>query len=187
MKNRFNRKLTGFSLIELLIVVLVVGILAAVALPQYEKSVEKSRLMKALSLFKSFQESIQMYQMTTGKKPVSLEDLDVVFPSKKYPFPSKFSLAVVYGSSVEDYVSIDENTALVLSVTDTRWPKNFYLIRYSPKFGSYMFFPDVFIQSNTGKIICAESKNNQQTPCQSIFGGEFFPHLYAANEKFYYM
>ena len=47
----------GFTLIELLVVVLIIGILSAVALPQYEKTVEKSRATEAETILRSMRDA----------------------------------------------------------------------------------------------------------------------------------
>ncbi len=50
-----NRK--AFTLIELLVVVLIIGILSAIALPQYTTAVEKSRAAEALVNLKHIQQA----------------------------------------------------------------------------------------------------------------------------------
>ncbi|WP_428073997.1 type IV pilin protein [Candidatus Avelusimicrobium luingense] len=73
-----NRK--AFTLIELLVVVLIIGILASVALPQYQKAVEKSRATQALTLLKSLAQAQTVYFLSNGHYATSFSELDIEIP-----------------------------------------------------------------------------------------------------------
>ncbi len=65
----------AFTLIELLVVVLIIGILSAIALPQYTKAVEKSRSSQALVLLRTAYQNASIYYMENGTYPNSFEDM----------------------------------------------------------------------------------------------------------------
>ena len=76
-----NKKLKkGFTLIEMLVVVLIIGILAAIALPQYRKAVERANAAEALPLLKAFCLSQQEYYVLHNTYARKFSDLDVSIP-----------------------------------------------------------------------------------------------------------
>ena len=83
-----NKNLSGqhtakaFTLIELLVVVLIIGILSAIALPQYQKAVIKSRYATLKALTKSIADANEVIYLANGSYTDQLDDLGVM-PANK--------------------------------------------------------------------------------------------------------
>ncbi len=65
------KKQQGFTLIELMIVVAIIGILAAVAIPAYQDYTVRARVTEGLSLASAAKTAISEYYATNGTLPTS--------------------------------------------------------------------------------------------------------------------
>ena len=70
-----NKK--AFTLIELLVVVLIIGILAAIALPQYQKAVERARVVRVLPILRAISLAQDSYYLANGTYSIDLDSLDI--------------------------------------------------------------------------------------------------------------
>lgn len=83
MKIRRNRE--GFTIIELLVVMMIIGIITAIALPQYTKQVDKAKKSRAMVEIKSMKNAMEIYYAEnsvypTGKAGINaaMRDNDVL-------------------------------------------------------------------------------------------------------------
>ena len=83
-KNSFNGRFTlvksGFTLIEVLVVVLIIGILTSIALPQYQRSVVKARNANFKQDIMSVSNAQDVYLETFNTCADSFDALDVSIP-----------------------------------------------------------------------------------------------------------
>lgn len=75
MRKRLTANQRGFTLIELMIVVTIIGILASIAVPNYRWGIIKAREAVLLETLYNLRSTIDQYYADQGKFPDALSDL----------------------------------------------------------------------------------------------------------------
>jgi type IV pilus assembly protein PilE len=71
---------SGFTLMEVLVVVLIIGILSSIALPQYQKAVMRSRFAQMVIYNNAIVKAQQAYYATFMTYATEMDQLDITLP-----------------------------------------------------------------------------------------------------------
>ena len=159
---------------ELIVVVLIIGILAAVAVPQYQKAVERSKALEGISVLKALADASEIYRMANGAWPMRFDELSVTIP---YTGNQK----AVIDSAVQDTRSNDY-WSLQIYYYNTSSLGHQHCIYMTPWKGKYVQNSLIYcFERDRGvlpvkQLFCYERNvTNRGDFCQKILKGKPFP------------
>ena len=78
IKNRESKIAAGFTLIELMIVVVILGLLATTVMPKILSKPDQARRTKAMVDIRAIQSALAMFKTDTGRFPTTAEGLQAL-------------------------------------------------------------------------------------------------------------
>ena len=93
----FRKEEKGFSLIELVVVVAVLGVLSAIAIPSFNNIILKARQAGAASHVDALLKSVSIYKINTGSYPNNWNQISMYYPGGFSN--SSYETCTTYGSS----------------------------------------------------------------------------------------
>jgi prepilin-type N-terminal cleavage/methylation domain-containing protein len=74
----------GFTLVELAVVIVIIGVLAAFAVPRFKASVERSKAAEAFNYLASVQAAQERYHARQSTYATNITDVDIQMSAPKY-------------------------------------------------------------------------------------------------------
>ncbi len=164
---------TGFTLLELLVVVLIIGILAAVALPQYQMAIDKARLSNLITMADTVTKAQEAYYLEHGSYTENWNQLNVSFPgtitaSKSLSSDESYTLTLHMGSVnyvMAEHILLPEVNLYYFYSINTVWHGRACYAQVGNERANKL------CQITTGK----SNKDNRTSSGQNIY---FFPQGY---------
>jgi general secretion pathway protein G len=110
LRNPTRTRESGFTLVELMIVMLIISVLAAVAIPMFEASLRQAREAALKEDLHVMRDAIDSFTMDKNKAPQSLDDLVQNGYLKKIPQDPFTHSADTWQTSSDDSLSDVDQT-----------------------------------------------------------------------------
>ena len=104
-KRLSNRK--GFTLVELLVVISIIGILSAIAIPKFTDATKTARGAKIQADLRTIDSAIQIYNASAGENPTSLASMTNLFATTPVPPVGSWSIKTKSGDGGGSYTISD--------------------------------------------------------------------------------
>lgn len=105
---------SGFSLIELMIVVVIIGILSITAIPSYQKYIQRARFAEIISALEPFKTAVSL-GLQQGFQLVDLNNNMNGIPDEPKPTKNLASIKVINGIITATATEIIANATLLLT------------------------------------------------------------------------
>lgn len=117
-KEQHMNRTRGFTMIELMIVVAIIGILAALAIPAYLNYTTRAQVTEGLQIVGGVKASVAESYAVTGRWPGSLEALGIETPRGKYVESVALApgmLVITYGGQSNERITRDGANSLAIA------------------------------------------------------------------------
>jgi prepilin-type N-terminal cleavage/methylation domain-containing protein len=84
MKTHKTITRNGFTLVELAVVIMIIGVLTAFAVPKFKAAIERSKTIEAFNYLTSIQAAQKRYHAKNSVYAVNVADLDIQMAAPKY-------------------------------------------------------------------------------------------------------
>ena len=140
----------GFTLIEMLVVVLIIGILAGIALPQYTNAVRKARVAEAKITLRAWIDATDRAILANGIENVwDAIDVDIQMNTKNWSF------------TIEECIEGDDLGGCYADA-QPQWESGYSIEFYSVNYDGGRTY--------SGKFICYADDDNGHKICKSLGG-----------------
>ena len=165
-----QKKNKGFTLLEMLVVVLIIGILAGIALPQYQMAVTKAKVASILPIMRRWYDALTEYKLQHGN----------YFDENGYPDGTDLGVRWPWceshpncGNDYWECFANEEGTGYVYCFHNTNDGGDFSITIYQPD--------DELYPEYAGMMTCETGGSEGHKICKALGGKKLDEYAYKLN------